>query len=165
MVPRNACSRLLKQSMCVLAPQKCAAVHGCVRKRYCLIAMLFMQPCIESGTLSLPNRALRTVKDFRVFCRQERFPGAARLSRAPKNARCSAKAPSCWRHMFFCALAGGLWVRPFLKATRTDFGGGLAGGLGAAVRSLVRPQCRTTTCFDVCLACTRLSGQGSPPIN
>jgi hypothetical protein len=32
----------LKQSMCALAPQKCVAVHGRVRKRCCLIAMLFM---------------------------------------------------------------------------------------------------------------------------
>ena len=31
-VPRNACSRLLKQSMCVLAPHKCAVVHGRVHK-------------------------------------------------------------------------------------------------------------------------------------
>ena len=50
--------------MCVLAPQKCAGVHGGAQKLCCLIAMLFMQPCIESGTLSLRQRASRTVKVF-----------------------------------------------------------------------------------------------------
>ena len=44
--------------MCVLAPQKCVAVHGHAQKVCCLIAMLYMQPCIESGTLSL-GRGLR----------------------------------------------------------------------------------------------------------
>ena len=37
----------------------------------------------------------RRVCIFRVFCLQERFSGAARLSRAPKNARHSAKARAC----------------------------------------------------------------------
>ena len=39
--------------MCVLAQQKCAGVHGRAPKVCCLIFMLFIQPCIESGTLSL----------------------------------------------------------------------------------------------------------------
>ncbi len=40
-----------------------------------------------------------------------------------------------------------------------------AGGLGAALRSLVSPLRCTTTCIDVCLVCTWLSGRGTPPIN
>ncbi len=47
-----------------------------------------------------------------------------------------------------------------------DFGGGdCADGLWTALRSMVRPKRCTTTCFDVCLTCTRLSGQDTPPIN
>ena len=50
--------------MCVLAPQKCAGWHGRAQKLCCLIAMLSMQPCIESGRLSLWKRASCTVKVF-----------------------------------------------------------------------------------------------------
>jgi hypothetical protein len=82
--------------MCALPPQKCGDVYGRARKGCCLIPMLAMHPCIHSCTLSLPNRSSRTVKRiFVFFVIQGRFSGAARLSRAPKNARCSAKAPPC----------------------------------------------------------------------
>ncbi len=50
--------------MCVLAPQKCAGPHGRAQKLCCFMAMLSMQPCIESGTLSLRKRASGTVKVF-----------------------------------------------------------------------------------------------------
>jgi hypothetical protein len=53
--------------MCVLAQQKCAAVHGRAHKWCCLIDMLSMQPCIESGTLSLRQKASGTVKVFSRF--------------------------------------------------------------------------------------------------
>lgn len=39
--------------------------------------------------------AHRQKRIFVFFVRQERFSRAARLSRSPKTARCSAKAPSC----------------------------------------------------------------------
>ncbi len=75
-------------------------------------------------------------------------------SAEPRKMRAVAqKLRRARRHMFFCALAGGFWVRPFLKSTSTDFGGGGlvgAGGLGAALRSLVSPQSCTTSyllCF------------------
>jgi hypothetical protein len=71
------------------------AKHGRSQKGCCLIAILFMHPCMKSGTFSLRNRASGPPKFFRELWRQVRLCGAARLSRAPKNARCSAKAPPC----------------------------------------------------------------------
>jgi hypothetical protein len=50
--------------MCVLVSQKCAGVHGRAQKLCSFMTMLSMQPCIESGTLSLRKRASRTVKVF-----------------------------------------------------------------------------------------------------
>ena len=48
------------------------------------------------GPTSAPSSSTKIrVCIFRVFCLQERFSGAARLSRAPKNARHSAKARAC----------------------------------------------------------------------
>ena len=55
------------ETMCVLTHQKCGGGHGRAQKLYCLISMLSMQPCIESGTLSLRKRASRTVKVFSGF--------------------------------------------------------------------------------------------------
>jgi hypothetical protein len=52
------------------------------------------------------------------------FPGLL-VSAEPRKMRALAqKLRRARRHMFFCALAGGFWVRPFLKSTSTDFGGG-----------------------------------------
>jgi hypothetical protein len=51
-------------AMCVLVPQKSAGVYGRAQKLCCLIAMLSMQPRIESGRLSLRKRASATVKVF-----------------------------------------------------------------------------------------------------
>jgi hypothetical protein len=82
-----------------LARQKCARVHGRAPKVCCLIFMLFMQPCIESGTLSLRNRASGTVKVFSRLWLRVRFSGAARGSRAAKNAHISPKdRASCAAH-------------------------------------------------------------------
>ena len=95
------------------------------------------------------------------------FCGAARLSRAPKFARCSAKAwASCASHVVLrsCRRILGVPIFKFHKYWLWRGRAG-AGGLGAALRSLVSPQRCTTTCFDVCPICTRLSGQGTPPIN
>jgi hypothetical protein len=38
-------------------------------------------------------------------------------------------------------------------------------GLGEVLESLVSPLLCAATCFDVCLICTRMSGQGTLPIN
>jgi len=122
-----------KWPMCVFAPQKCAAVHGRAQRGCCLIAMLFMHPCMKSGTFSLRNRASGPPKFFRELWRQVRLCGAARLSRAPKNARCSAKArASCSSQVLLrsCRRIPGASI---LKSTCTDFGGG---GLLQAVGSL-----------------------------
>ena len=149
--------------MCVLAPQKCAAVHGRAQKGCCLSAMIYMQPCIES-THSLCRTGLcGPSKIFRVFVVKSGFPGLL-VSAEPRKMRAVAqKLCRVWLHVLFCALAGGLWVRPFLKSTHTDFGGGAgAGGLGAALRSLVSPQRRITACVDVCLMCTDALGGCSP---
>jgi hypothetical protein len=40
-----------------------------------------------------------------------------------------------------------------------------AGGLGAALRSVLSTKRSTATGFVVCLTCTRLSGEETPPIN
>jgi hypothetical protein len=97
--------------------------------------MLAMHPCIHSRTLSLPNRSARTVKRiFVFFVVKGGFPGLL-VSAEPRKMRAVAqKLRRARRHMFFRALAGGFWVRPFLKSTSTDFGGG---GLVQAV--LERP--------------------------
>ena len=86
----------------------------------------------QPHTFSAEQVSAHCQKNFRVFCPQV----GIRLSRAPKYARCSAKAPPCRvrRHMFFCALAGGFCVRPFLKSTNTDFG-----GVGLVLAVLERP--------------------------
>ncbi len=48
------------------------------------------------GPTSAPSSSTKSrVCIFRVFCLQERFSGAARLSRAPKNALHSAQARAC----------------------------------------------------------------------
>ena len=76
--------------MCALAPQNAGyrrAWKGC-----CLIPMLAMHPCVHSGTLLCRTGLRAPSKIFRVFCVKSGFPGAARLSRAPKNVWCSAKA-------------------------------------------------------------------------
>jgi hypothetical protein len=44
------------------------------------------------------------------------LPGCS-FSRAPKNARLAQKLRRVRRHMFFCALPDGFWVRTFLKST------------------------------------------------
>ncbi len=109
------------------------AKHGRSQKGCCLIAMLFMHPCMKSGTFSLRNRASGPPKFFRELWRQVRLCGAARLSRAPKNARCSAKArASCLSQVLLrsCRRIPGASI---LKSTCTDFGGG---GLLQAVGSL-----------------------------
>jgi hypothetical protein len=81
------------------------------------------------------------------------FFGATRRIRAPKFARCSK---SSGVFCFTCS-AGGFTAHAFLKSTFTDFGGGgLVQAVGTALRSLVSPQCCTTTCFDVCLIMSNL---------
>ncbi len=88
------------------------------------------------------------------------------VSAEPRNLR--AVAQNLHRmpcHNFCCTLAGGLWALSF-SWPEVDFGGG---GLVHAVleRSCGRwraPRC-TTTCFDVCLTRTLMSGQETPPIN
>jgi len=64
----------------------------------------------------------------------------------------------------FCALKS---TAPRVKnaALLTLGEGAGTGGLGAALRSLVSPKRCTTTCCVVCLTCTLLSGQETPPIN
>ena len=54
-------------AMCVLVPPKSAGVYGRAQKLCCLIAMLSMQPRIESGRLSLRKRASGKVKAFSRF--------------------------------------------------------------------------------------------------
>ena len=50
---------------CALAPQKCGAKHGRSQKGCCcLFAMVYIHPCIQSGTFSLRNRASGTAKVF-----------------------------------------------------------------------------------------------------
>ena len=81
---RCACSRHKNVRRCTDAPRRGAACLPCF-------------PCIHAlkrHTLSA-EQGFADRQRFQFFCRQERFSGAARLSRAPKNARCSARAPSC----------------------------------------------------------------------
>ena len=119
---------------------KMRAMHGRSQKTCCLIAILCIHPCIESGTLSLRSRASWTVKVFRDLWIQVPLSGAARLSRTPKNARkcvlfvyfwlleffgttgayqyllltVAQKFKSLVCHMLcFCALAVGLCACPF----------------------------------------------------
>ncbi len=103
---------------------------------------------------------------FRGLWLQVRFFGAARLSRAPKNARCSAQARAeCASHVLLRScrrILGASIFKVHMYLLCRGWAG--AGGLGAALRSLVSPQRCTTTCFYVCLICTRLFGQGTPPI-
>jgi hypothetical protein len=157
--------------MCALSPQKCGTVCGRDRQGSCLMPMLAVHPCIHSGTLSLPNRASRTVKkEFACFLSvKSGFPGRLDLRRSPKTARCSAKAPSCSvSHVLLRSSRRILFSsHTFLKSTSPDLGGGglvQAGGLGAVWRSLVSPQHAQPLALYVSLICTRLSGQGTPPI-
>ena len=88
--------------MCVLAPKKCAGVHGRAQKLCCLIAMLSMQPCRALKAAHSPcGRGLRPPsKFFSDFWGQVRFSGAARGSRAPTNAHSSSKdRSSCAAHV------------------------------------------------------------------
>ena len=105
--------------------------------------------------------AHRHKRIFVFFVPQEGFSRAARLdprklravaqklSRSPKTARCSAKAQSCSSsHVLRRSSRRIIFACIFF--TSTDLGGGglvQAGGLGAALRSLVSPQRCTTTCF------------------
>ncbi len=104
---------------------------------------------------------------FGVYGFQVRFFGAARLSRAPKNALCSAKARAeCASHVLLRScrrILGASIFKVHMYLLCRGWAG--AGGLGAVLRSLVSPQRCTTTCFDVFLICTRLFGQETPPIN
>ena len=75
--------------------QKCAAVQGRAEKGCCLITMIYIQPCIEKRYTLSAEQGFADRQRFSYFCRRELFSGAARLSRAPKNACCSAKAPPC----------------------------------------------------------------------
>ena len=109
------------------------AKHGRSQKGCCLIAMLFMHPCMKSGTFSLRNRASGPPKFFRELWRQVRLCGAARLSRAPKNARCSAKARASCSSQVLLRSCRRIPGASMLKSTCTDFGGG---GLLQAVGSL-----------------------------
>jgi hypothetical protein len=71
----------------------------------------------EGGTLSLS-------KWVGFANRQKNFPGLL-AQQSPKKMRAVVqKLRRVRRHMFFCALPDGFWLRPFLKSTSTDFGGG-----------------------------------------
>ncbi len=86
--------------MGVLVPQKCPGVHGRVQKLCRLIFKLSMQPCIDSGTLSLGKRASWTVKVFSRFWIQVWFSGDPRDSRAATNTHSSSKnRVSCAAHV------------------------------------------------------------------
>ena len=99
--------------------------------------MLAVHPCIHSGTLSLPNRASRTVsQEFSCFlCVKSGLPGLL-VSADPRKLRAVAHAfRRVCRHMFFGALPGEFSAHAFLKSTSTDLGGGglvQAGGLGGS---------------------------------
>ena len=150
--------------MCVLAPQTCAAVHGRAQKGCCLFVMISMPPCIETAHSLCRTGLCGPSKIFRVFVVKSGFPGLL-VSAEPRKMRAVAqKLRRVWLHILFCALADGLWVRPFLKSTHTLTLAGWAGagGLGAALRSLVSPQRRITACVDVCLMCTDALGGCSP---
>ena len=107
------------------------------------------------------------LKLFRGLWLQVWVFGAARLSRAPKNALRSAKARvECASHVLLRScrrILGASIFKVDMYLLCRGWAG--AGGLRAALRSLVSPQRCTTTCFDVFLICTRLFGQGTPPIN
>ena len=69
-------------------------------------------------------------------------------------------------HMFCCALAVGFSTHHVYLSTSTDFGGvGSCRRSWSGLQSLVSPQRCTTTCFDASRICTRMSGQGTLPIN
>jgi hypothetical protein len=141
--------------MCALSQQKCGTVYGRDRKGSCLMPMLAVHPCIHSGTLSLPNRASRTVsKVFSCFLSVKSGFPVLLVSRVS-------------RRMFFGALPVKFSAHAFLKSTSTDLGGGglvQAGGLGAVWRSLVSPQHCTTTCFVRLRNPHASVWQGTPPI-
>jgi hypothetical protein len=119
----NACSRLLKLADVRARATKMCGSARTRQKGCCLSAMIYMQPCIES-THSLCRTGLcGPSKIFRFFVVKSGFPGLL-VSAEPRKMRAVAqKLCRVWLHVLFCALAGGLWVRPFLKSTHTDFGG------------------------------------------
>jgi hypothetical protein len=79
-----------------------------------LIAMLFMHPCMKSGTFSLRNRASGTAKVFFVsYGVKCGFPGLL-VSAEPRKMRSVAqKLERLVRHKFCCALAGAFRAHPF----------------------------------------------------
>ena len=118
--PRCPETRVLGYSnwpMCVLAPQKCAAVHGRAQKGCCLFAMISMQPCIESAHSLCRTGLCGPSKVFRVFVVESGFPGLLVSAEPRKMSAVSQKLRRVRRYMLFCALAGGLWVRQFLFFT------------------------------------------------
>ena len=74
----------------------------------------------QGPTSASSSSTKRRVCNFRVFCLQERFSGAARLSRAPKNARCSAKAPPCLAAYFILRSCRRTLGAPILYFTAND---------------------------------------------
>ncbi len=123
-VPLAPCFGSSNRPMCVLAQQNGAAVHA--QKVYCLTAMLSMQPCIESGTLSLRKRASRTVKVFSGFMHSSAVFRGCSPQQAAKNVAVAQKIRRRVGHILCCALAGGFRAHAFLKSACTDFvGGGL----------------------------------------
>ncbi len=120
--------------MCVIAPQKCAGVHGRAQKLCCLIVMLSMQPRIESGTLSLRKRASGTVKSFPVIWGFKcGLPGLLVAAEPLKMRALVHKIGRLLLRMLCCAVAGGFSAHPFLKSTCTDFVDGGRSWSGLAV--------------------------------
>ncbi len=137
--------------LCALAPQKCGTVYDL--KVSCLIPMLIMHPCIHSGTLSLPT----TVKIIFVFLVVESGCQGLLVSAEPrKMCAVAAKLRRVRRHMFFCALPGGFWVRPLsVKSANTLEGVAWCrrswSGLAVQGEQTVLHRSRLSFSFDVCV--------------
>jgi len=134
----GTCFWLLKRADVRARAAKMCGVHGRAQKVCCLIDTLSMQPCIESGTLSLRKRASRTVKVFSGFMHSSAVFRGCSPQQIPRQMRAVAQKIWCSvRHNLCCTLAGGFRTHACLKSTCTDFVGG---GLVQAV--LERPRGR-----------------------
>ncbi len=137
------------RTMCVIAPQKCAGVHGRTQKLCCFMTMLSMEPYIENGTLSLRKRASGTVKVFSWFL----YSSAGFRDWSGQEPRqmhtVVQKIGRLVLPMFYRALPGGIRPYAFFKVHMYSFCRVWAGsgGLGASLRSLMIPQLCTTPSF------------------
>jgi hypothetical protein len=160
------CDYLVSGNMCASAQLRFGVMHESSQKGDCWIPGLAMHPCTASGTLSLWNRTLRTVNAFSWFTASSAI--LRRCSCRQRQEICAMYRKSSGVFCFTCSAALLQADSPrimFNPQVLVLAGWARADALGAALQSLVSPQRCTTTCFDVSPIFTRMSRQGTLPIN